>query len=82
MLAGQVFEEPEEEQYTALEPRDFTLEELRPYDGTDGKPVCIAVNHIVYDVTKGKNFYGPGTNTCFKLSFIIIDAVWKTGSVF
>ncbi|XP_063683540.1 uncharacterized protein LOC134818057 isoform X2 [Bolinopsis microptera] len=53
-------QEPEEEKYTPLEAQDFTLEELRPYDGTDGKPVCISVNHIVYDVTKGKNFYGQG----------------------
>ena len=43
-----------------MEPRAFTLDELRPYDGTEGKPLCIAVNHIVYDVTKGRNFYGPG----------------------
>jgi membrane-associated progesterone receptor component len=41
--------------------RDFTVEELRPYDGTgaDGR-VLVAVNGNVYDVTKGKRFYGPG----------------------
>ena len=50
-----------EEDYAPLEARDFTLEELKYYDGTDNKPLCISVKHIVYDVTKGKNFYGPGS---------------------
>ncbi|EAA06814.4 AGAP000767-PA [Anopheles gambiae str. PEST] len=41
--------------------RDFTLAELKQYDGTqpDGR-VLTAVNGNVYDVTKGKAFYGPG----------------------
>lgn len=41
--------------------RDFTLEELRSFDGnqTDGR-ILVAVNGNVYDVTKGKRFYGPG----------------------
>lgn len=41
--------------------RDFTLEELTPYDGTgpDGR-VLVAVNGNVYDVTRGSRFYGPG----------------------
>ncbi|KAJ8679661.1 hypothetical protein QAD02_015448 [Eretmocerus hayati] len=41
--------------------RDFTVEELRPYDGTgpDGR-ILLAVNGNVYDVTKGARFYGPG----------------------
>ncbi|KAH8404927.1 hypothetical protein KR222_010674 [Zaprionus bogoriensis] len=40
---------------------DFTIKELRPFDGTqpDGR-VLVAVNGNVYDVTKGKRFYGPG----------------------
>ncbi|XP_040174865.1 uncharacterized protein LOC120906846 isoform X1 [Anopheles arabiensis] len=40
--------------------RDFTLAELKQYDGTqpDGR-VLTAVNGNVYDVTKGKAFYGP-----------------------
>lgn len=44
--------------------RDFTVEELRPYDGNgeDGR-VLVAVNGNVYDVTKGKRFYGPGEFT-------------------
>jgi membrane-associated progesterone receptor component len=41
--------------------RDFTVEEMKNYDGTqpDGR-VLVAVNGNVYDVTKGKRFYGPG----------------------
>lgn len=44
-----------------LKKRDFTVGELRKYDGTqpDGR-VLVAVNGNVYDVTKGKRFYGPG----------------------
>lgn len=42
--------------------RDFTVAELREYDGNgpDGR-VLVAVNGNVFDVTKGKRFYGPGT---------------------
>lgn len=41
--------------------KDFTVGELRQFDGTqaDGR-VLVAVNGTVYDVTKGKRFYGPG----------------------
>ncbi|XP_017082071.1 membrane-associated progesterone receptor component 1 [Drosophila eugracilis] len=40
---------------------DFTVKELRKYDGNqpDGR-VLVAVNGNVYDVSKGKRFYGPG----------------------
>jgi membrane-associated progesterone receptor component len=41
--------------------KDFTVEDLRKYDGTgpDGR-ILVAVNGKVFDVTKGKRFYGPG----------------------
>ncbi|EDV46939.1 membrane-associated progesterone receptor component 1 [Drosophila erecta] len=41
--------------------RDFTVKELRQYDGNqpDGR-VLVAVNGSVYDVCKGRRFYGPG----------------------
>lgn len=47
--------------------RDFTVAELRQYDGTqpDGR-VLIAVNGNVFDVTKGKRFYGPGKYLFFE----------------
>lgn len=44
-----------------LKKQDFNLKQLKEYDGTgeDGR-VLVAVNGNVYDVTKGKSFYGPG----------------------
>ena len=41
--------------------RDMTYQELKKYDGhnEEGR-VCVAVNGKVFDVTKGKRFYGPG----------------------
>ena len=45
-----------------MKKRDFTLQQLKEFDGLkrDDKRICIAVNGKVYDVTKGKRFYGPG----------------------
>lgn len=41
--------------------RDFTIQELKQYDGNqpDGR-VLMSVNGNIYDVTRGKRFYGPG----------------------
>ncbi|KAI6353210.1 hypothetical protein MCOR25_009107 [Pyricularia grisea] len=38
----------------------FTPPTLINYDGKDGKPVYLAVRGRVFDVTAGRNFYGPG----------------------
>ncbi len=50
-----------------LPDREFTLEELRFFDGTNPVPeldnemaVYLAMNGTVFDVTLGKSFYGPG----------------------
>ena len=41
--------------------RDFTLDELREFDGGKGEGrILIAVNGKVFDVTRGKKYYGPG----------------------
>ncbi|KAK7904541.1 hypothetical protein WMY93_017148 [Mugilogobius chulae] len=39
--------------------RLFTAEELRKYDGSEEDlPIYMAVKGVVFDVTKGKEFYG------------------------
>jgi membrane-associated progesterone receptor component len=43
-----------------IEPRDFTLEELRVFDGTNNNPIYVAVKGKVYDMTRARDFYGPG----------------------
>jgi len=41
--------------------RDFKLEELRAFDGSDPtSSILMAVKGKVYDVTNGAGFYGPG----------------------
>ena len=43
------------------EERDYSLQELAAYDGSDpGKPLLIGIRGQVYDVTRGRDFYGPG----------------------
>lgn len=58
------FDRPiEEEPERPLEPfkkRDFTIDELKEYDGIKSPYVLMAVNGKVFDVTRGKDFYGPG----------------------
>lgn len=47
-------------------PRNFTLAQLTKFDGTkdeksgEDKEVYLSVNGIVFDVSKGRDFYGPG----------------------
>ena len=44
-----------------MKKKDMTLEELRPYDGKTGDGrILIAVNGKIFDMTRGKRFYGPG----------------------
>ncbi|XP_069118634.1 uncharacterized protein [Argopecten irradians] len=43
------------------EAKRFTASELRGYDGRDSKkPLLMAVRGVVFDVSEGKDFYGPG----------------------
>ena len=52
---------PPAPQLEPMKKRDFTLEQMREFDGkrADGR-LLIAVNGKVFDVTRGKRFYGPG----------------------
>ena len=66
---------PPPEQDERLEPlkkRDFTLEELREYDGVKQKRVLLAINGNVFDVTRGKDFYGPGKRAAVIRACIMI----------
>lgn len=61
--ARHMMEDEEEEEQEP--PRNFTQKQLREFDGTpdkDGndKPVYLSVNGIVFDMSTGRNFYGPG----------------------
>ena len=60
--------EPRQPELPKLKKRDFTLEQMREFDGKgkDGR-LLIAVNGKVFDVTRGKRFYGPGM-ICFSVS--------------
>lgn len=40
------------------EEKEFTLEELSQYDGSNGKPAYVAIEGIVYDVSKEPNWAG------------------------
>lgn len=49
-----------------MKKRDFTIQELREFDGTKGDGrILVAINGKVFDVTKGKHFYGPGKRLFF-----------------
>jgi len=46
-------------------PRNFTSKQLAHFDGTkdsndEDKPVYLSLNGIVFDVSRGRNYYGPG----------------------
>uniref|UniRef100_A0A7N5JQ79 Membrane-associated progesterone receptor component 1 n=1 Tax=Ailuropoda melanoleuca TaxID=9646 RepID=A0A7N5JQ79_AILME len=42
-----------------LKRRDFTLAELRPFDGLQNQRILMAINGKVFDVSRGRKFYGP-----------------------
>ena len=57
-----------EEEEAETEPlRDFSLDQLRQYDGSDlEKPIYVALKGEVFDVSSGKDFYGQGqAYNCF-----------------
>lgn len=64
---------PVEEPTVSLPPlrKDMTVAQIKEYDGSrnDGR-LLIAVNGVIFDVTTGRRFYGPGTvSAAHKFSF-------------
>lgn len=61
--------------------KDMTVAEIKNYDGTqpDGR-VLLAVNGIIFDVTPGKRFYGPG-KCFFFIKFIVRRLYYKRHKV-
>ncbi|KAF7636887.1 Cytochrome b5 heme-binding domain-containing protein [Meloidogyne graminicola] len=55
----EVIEPPTQEKVEPLEKRDMTIEQLKRYNGVDDEHICFALLGNIYDVTKGKDFYGP-----------------------
>ncbi|XP_063844443.1 membrane-associated progesterone receptor component 1-like [Scylla paramamosain] len=52
---------PQEPPIPKMKRQDMTLEQLRQYDGKgEYGRVCVGVNGKIFDVTRGKKFYGPG----------------------
>lgn len=41
--------------------KTYTPKTLSPFDGKDGGRILLAIKGKVFDVTAGRNFYGPGT---------------------
>ncbi|VDN51325.1 unnamed protein product [Dracunculus medinensis] len=51
---------PEVKQLAPMRKRDFTLRQLREFNGNDNERILLAICGRVFDVTRGKDFYGPG----------------------
>ncbi|OPJ60979.1 cytochrome b5 domain-containing protein [Clostridium oryzae] len=72
--------------------KEFTLEELKQYDGANGKPAYIAVDGVVYDVSLTPS-WGGGThfsiyagrdvtrefNSCHQGQASILESIPKIG---
>ena len=72
---------PREPELPKLKKQDMTLEQLREYDGKgeDGR-ILIAANGKIFDVTRGKRFYGPGIHRQGRSLRLAKD--WWVGGVF
>ena len=42
-----------------LEKQDLTVEQLKKYNGADDPHICMAILGKIYEVTRGRDFYGP-----------------------
>ena len=44
---------------------EFNAETLAPFTGVDGRAIYVSLKCVVYDVSAGVNFYGPGAPYAF-----------------
>ena len=64
--ASKQVDKGEEDEEEPEPKRNFTTKQLRHFDGTinesndEAKPVYLSLAGVVYDVSAGRNFYGPG----------------------
>lgn len=66
---------PVEPPVPKMKRQDLTLEQLKQYDGTgEYNRVCVGVNGKIFDVTRGKKFYGPGQ--CRRMEKEIMLGAW------
>lgn len=47
--------------------KTFTPKTLEPFSGKDGGRILLAINGVVFDVTAGRNFYGPGSSCAHRV---------------
>ncbi|XP_068107185.1 membrane-associated progesterone receptor component 1 [Hyperolius riggenbachi] len=52
-------DENQEERLPKMKRRDFTMAQLKEFDGEKNPRILMAINGKVFDVTRGKKFYGP-----------------------
>ena len=45
--------------------QEFTVESLAPFNGANDCPIYVSLKCVVYDVSKGKDFYAPGKPYAF-----------------
>ena len=67
-------EEEEDADFPNAQPKgDLTRKELKQFDGNDvdrTKPILLACKGTIFDVSKGRDFYGPGICVFFLKSCI------------
>jgi membrane-associated progesterone receptor component len=44
--------------------KTYTPKTLEPFNGKDGGRILLSIDGIVFDVTAGRSFYGPGEFDC------------------
>ncbi|RQM31281.1 hypothetical protein B5M09_007561 [Aphanomyces astaci] len=49
-----------EQNVATIHDQYFTLDKLRAFNGEGDKPIYIAIKGVVYDVSRKRDFYGPG----------------------